>query len=39
MAAPKDIVRIAALGDLHYSKSATPGGLQGLFAQIYKKKV
>jgi Icc-related predicted phosphoesterase len=34
MAAPKDIVRIAALGDLHYSKSATPGGLQGLFAQI-----
>jgi Icc-related predicted phosphoesterase len=34
MAAPKDVVRIAALGDLHYSKSATAGALQPLFAQI-----
>ena len=30
----KDVVRIAALGDLHYSRSATPGTLQPLFAQI-----
>jgi Icc-related predicted phosphoesterase len=34
MASPKEIVRIAALGDLHYGKSATPGALQPLFAQI-----
>jgi Icc-related predicted phosphoesterase len=34
MAAVKDIVRIAALGDLHYSRTAPPGGLQPLFAQI-----
>jgi Icc-related predicted phosphoesterase len=30
----KDIVRIAAIGDLHYGRSATPGTLQPLFAQI-----
>lgn len=30
----KDVVRIAAIGDLHYSRSATPGTLQPLFAQI-----
>ena len=34
MASPKEIVRIAALGDLHHGKSATPGALQPLFAQI-----
>jgi Icc-related predicted phosphoesterase len=30
----KDVVRIAAIGDLHYSRTATPGTLQPLFAQI-----
>ena len=30
----KDVIRIAALGDLHYGRSATPGTLQPLFAQI-----
>jgi Icc-related predicted phosphoesterase len=30
----KETVRIAALGDLHYRKTAAPGGLQPLFAQI-----
>ena len=34
MAAPRDIVRVAALGDLHYSRSITQGSLQPLFAQI-----
>lgn len=34
MAAPKDVVRIAALGDMHYSRTATAGSLQPLFAQI-----
>jgi Icc-related predicted phosphoesterase len=34
MAAPKDIVRIAAIGDLHYSRTATQGLLQPMFAQI-----
>jgi Icc-related predicted phosphoesterase len=34
MAAPKDIVRIAALGDLHYSRTCAQGVLQPLFAQI-----
>lgn len=29
----KDIVRIAALGDLHYGRSAVQGSLQALFAQ------
>ena len=31
---PKDIVRIAALGDLHYGRTTPPGSLQPLFAQI-----
>jgi Icc-related predicted phosphoesterase len=31
---PKDIVRIAAIGDLHYGRAAQPGALQPLFAQI-----
>ena len=31
---PKDVVRIAALGDLHYGRSAAQGSLQPLFAQI-----
>jgi Icc-related predicted phosphoesterase len=31
---PKDTVRIAALGDLHYGRSTPPGSLQPLFAQI-----
>jgi Icc-related predicted phosphoesterase len=34
MAGPKDVVRIAALGDLHYSRTTTQGSLQPLFAQI-----
>ena len=34
MSAVKDVVRIAAVGDLHYSRTATPGSLQPLFAQI-----
>jgi Icc-related predicted phosphoesterase len=34
MAAPKDIVRIAAVGDLHYGRSSTQGSLQPLFARI-----
>jgi Icc-related predicted phosphoesterase len=34
MPAPKDIVRIAAIGDLHYGRNATPGALQPLFGQI-----
>jgi Icc-related predicted phosphoesterase len=32
--ASKDIVRIAALGDLHYSRTSVQGSLQPLFAQI-----
>jgi len=34
MAAPRDVVRIAALGDLHYSRTSPQGSLQPLFAQI-----
>lgn len=34
MIAPRDIVRIAALGDLHYSRTVPQGTLQPLFAQI-----
>lgn len=34
MPAVKHIVRIAAIGDLHYGRSATPGALQPLFNQI-----
>jgi Icc-related predicted phosphoesterase len=34
MAAPRENVRVAALGDLHYSRSVTQGSLQPLFAQI-----
>jgi Icc-related predicted phosphoesterase len=34
MAGPKDVVRIAALGDLHYSRTTVQGSLQPLFAQI-----
>jgi len=30
----KDVVRIAAIGDLHYSRTTPPGTLQPLFAQI-----
>lgn len=30
----KQIVRIAAIGDLHYGRNAAPGSLQPLFAQI-----
>ena len=30
----KDVVRIAALGDIHYSRAASAGSLQHLFAQI-----
>jgi Icc-related predicted phosphoesterase len=31
---PKEVVRIAALGDLHYGRTSAPGSLQPLFAQI-----
>ena len=34
MPGTKDIVRVAAIGDLHYSRTATAGGLQPLFAQM-----
>jgi Icc-related predicted phosphoesterase len=34
MTAPKDVVRIAALADLHYSRTAAQGTLQPLLAQI-----
>jgi Icc-related predicted phosphoesterase len=34
MAAPKDVVRIAALGDLHYGRTSVAGSLQPLFSQI-----
>ena len=34
MPATKDIVRVAAIGDLHYGKNAVQGSLQPLFAQI-----
>ena len=30
----KDVVRIAAVGDLHFGRTSTPGSLQPLFAQI-----
>jgi Icc-related predicted phosphoesterase len=30
----KDIIRIAAIGDLHYGRNALPGSLQPLFTQI-----
>jgi Icc-related predicted phosphoesterase len=30
----KDVVRIAAVGDLHYGRTQTPGTLQPLFAQM-----
>ncbi|MGH9411786.1 MAG: metallophosphoesterase family protein [Vicinamibacterales bacterium] len=32
--APKDIVRIAAIGDLHYGRTTPHGSLQPLFSQI-----
>jgi Icc-related predicted phosphoesterase len=34
MPAAKEIIRIAALGDLHYSRTAVQGSLHGLFTQI-----
>ena len=34
MTPAKDVIRVAAIGDLHYSRTATPGTLQPLFAQI-----
>jgi Icc-related predicted phosphoesterase len=34
MATQKEVVRIAALGDLHYSRTSTQGSLQPLFAQV-----
>lgn len=33
MATPRDVVRIAAVGDLHYSRTSTQGSLQPLFAR------
>jgi Icc-related predicted phosphoesterase len=34
MAGTKDVVRVAAVGDLHYGKNAAQGSLQPLFSQI-----
>jgi Icc-related predicted phosphoesterase len=34
MPVAKDVVRIAALGDIHHGRNATPGSLQPLFSQI-----
>jgi Icc-related predicted phosphoesterase len=34
MAPQRDTVRIAAIADLHYGRSSTPGSLQPLFSQI-----
>ena len=34
MPVAKDVVRIAALGDIHYGRNAAPGALQPLFSQI-----
>lgn len=34
MAPVKDVVRVAAVGDIHYGKSAVQGSLQPLFSQI-----
>jgi Icc-related predicted phosphoesterase len=34
MAPVKDVVRVAALGDIHYGKNAVQGSLQALFSQI-----
>jgi Icc-related predicted phosphoesterase len=34
MATPRDIVRVAAVGDLHYGRATTHGSYQSLFAQI-----
>jgi Icc-related predicted phosphoesterase len=34
MPGPQDLVRVAAIGDLHYGRSSVPGALQPLFAQI-----
>jgi Icc-related predicted phosphoesterase len=31
---PKDTVRLAAIGDLHYGRTSPPGSLQPLFSQI-----
>jgi Icc-related predicted phosphoesterase len=34
MATPRDIVRVAAVGDLHYGRATAQGSFQPLFAQI-----
>jgi Icc-related predicted phosphoesterase len=34
MAGTKDVVRVAALGDLHYSRTSAAGSLHPIFAQI-----
>jgi Icc-related predicted phosphoesterase len=34
MTTPRDVVRIAAIGDLHYSRASTHGSLQALFEQV-----
>src|SRR3954447_25820261 len=34
MRSDKEVVRVAAIGDLHYGRTAAPGSLQPLFAQI-----
>jgi Icc-related predicted phosphoesterase len=34
MAVPSGVVRIAAIGDLHYSRTASPGSLQPLLSSI-----
>jgi Icc-related predicted phosphoesterase len=34
MPVAKDVVRIAALGDIHYGRNAAPGALQPIFSQV-----
>lgn len=34
MVQPKDIVRVAAIGDIHHGKNAVQGSLQPLFSQV-----
>src|SRR5437868_3978992 len=34
MTAAKDVVRVAAIGDLHYGRGAAPGSLQPLLSQM-----
>src|SRR5262245_21583918 len=37
MAVPKDVVRVAAIGDLHLSRTAPAGSLQPVVAQVAER--